>query len=731
LLFNILAPLKHCNKIELMSRRHIVIVSFLLAVVTLLIYLPVRHYALLNYDDPDYVTQNPVVQAGLSWTGIKWAFTTTAANNWHPLTWLSLMLDCQLFGVNAGAEHLVNVFFHAINTALLFLLLLRMTNAFWQSAFVAALFAWHPLHVESVAWVAERKDVLSAFFGLLALLAYVGYVQKRPGGESRESKAGTAMSAPDSRRSTFDYFLALFFFACGLMAKPMLVTLPFVFLLLDYWPLRRVPDFELRWSRWSRLVREKWPFFLLSAASCIVTLIAQQRGVAPLEGDSLHSRIGNAAVAYVRYLFKTVYPVDLAVLYPLPKTTPWEQVAGAMVALAAISLLVWWARRKRPYLLTGWLWYLGMLVPVIGLVQVGSQALADRYTYLPLIGVFLGVTFGLAARVRSRIAILIPLTFLVLGGCLLTNMRQLRYWQNSEALFTHTISVTKDNCIAYNNLGDALDSEGYPQKAIEYYREALRLEPHYVAVLNNLAVDLAGTGHTQEAIQHFEAALHLNPDAPGIHYNLGLVLSKNGQVEKAIAQFRMALRLQPDFADARDHLGDALLRSGYALFQNGQIPQAIAPLQEGLQIHPDHVMGRNYLGFAFLRQGQAGPAVANFQNVLELQPENVDASEYLAWVLATCPDASIRNGTRAVELAQRANQLSGGSNPAILATLAAAQAEVGHFPDAMTTAQKALALATAQTNAAVVNALKDQIGFYTTNLPFRDNSLTNIQAPTQ
>jgi tetratricopeptide (TPR) repeat protein len=372
-----------------------------------------------------------------------------------------------------------------------------------------------------------------------------------------------------------------------------------------------------------------------------------------------------------------------------------------------------------------------MLVPVIGLVQVGSQALADRYTYLPLIGVFLGVTFGLAARVRSRIAILIPLTFLVLGGCLLTNMRQLRYWQNSEALFTHTISVTKDNCIAYNNLGDALDSEGYPQKAIEYYREALRLEPHYVAVLNNLAVDLAGTGHTQEAIQHFEAALHLNPDAPGIHYNLGLVLSKNGQVEKAIAQFRMALRLQPDFADARDHLGDALLRSGYALFQNGQIPQAIAPLQEGLQIHPDHVMGRNYLGFAFLRQGQAGPAVANFQNVLELQPENVDASEYLAWVLATCPDASIRNGTRAVELAQRANQLSGGSNPAILATLAAAQAEVGHFPDAMTTAQKALALATAQTNAAVVNALKDQIGFYTTNLPFRDNSLTNIQAPTQ
>ncbi|MGH7994280.1 MAG: tetratricopeptide repeat protein, partial [Limisphaerales bacterium] len=250
----------------------------LLALVTLLVYLPVRHYAFTNYDDPYYVAQNAVVQAGPSWTGIKWAFTTMAANNWHPLTWLSLMLDCQLFGLNAGWSHLVNVFFHAINTALLFLLLLRLTRAFWQSAFVAALFAWHPLHVESVAWVAERKDVLSAFFGLLALLAYAGFAQKRLIVESPDPGARTTMSDP--RRSTRDYVLALFFFACGLMAKPMLVTLPFVFLLLDYWPLQRVPHYELRWSHWSRLVWEKWPFFLLSATSCVVTLVAQKRGVA-------------------------------------------------------------------------------------------------------------------------------------------------------------------------------------------------------------------------------------------------------------------------------------------------------------------------------------------------------------------------------------------------------------------------------------------------------------------
>ena len=330
-----------------MSRLRIVIVCALLALVTLLVYLPVRHYAFV-FDDGYYVTQNPVVQAGLTWSGFKWAFTTMATANWHPLTWLSLMLDCQLFGLNAGGPHLVNVFFHAANAVLLFVLLLRLTGACWSSAFIAALFAWHPLHVESVAWVAERKDVLSAFFGLLTLLAYVSYAQRRSRVENREPGAGTAMSTPGSRRSTLDYVLALFFFACGLMAKPMLVTLPFVFLLLDYWPLRRAPDFELRWSHWSRLVGEKWPFFALTTASCVITFVAQKYGVAPLEDYSPYSHISNAAVAYVKYLFKTVYPVDLAVLYPLLKTTLWEQVAGAFVVLAAISWLVCRMRVSKP-----------------------------------------------------------------------------------------------------------------------------------------------------------------------------------------------------------------------------------------------------------------------------------------------------------------------------------------------------------------------------------------------
>jgi Flp pilus assembly protein TadD len=783
-----------------MSRLRIVIVCALLALVTLLVYLPVRHYAFV-FDDGYYVTQNPVVQAGLTWSGFKWAFTTMATANWHPLTWLSLMLDCQLFGLNAGGPHLVNVFFHAANAVLLFVLLLRLTGACWSSAFIAALFAWHPLHVESVAWVAERKDVLSAFFGLLTLLAYVSYAQRRSRVENREPGAGTAMSTPGSRRSTLDYVLALFFFACGLMAKPMLVTLPFVFLLLDYWPLRRAPDFELRWSHWSRLVGEKWPFFALTTASCVITFVAQQSGnaVRPLTLYPLPLRLENVVVSYGQYLLKSFYPVNLAVIYPLPKEIPWEQVAGALAGLVVITGLVWRVRKSKPYLLTGWLWYVGMLVPVIGLVQVGFQAMADRYTYLPLIGVFVGVTFGVvdwAERLRLKSTFLIPVAVLVLGGCLFVTAWQLRFWQDSETLFRRALTVTKDNPIAqynlgtalgeagqlqeaikhfrealrlepnsamaYNNLGAALAQTGQTQEAIKCFREALRLKPDDALTCNNLGAALAQTGHPQEAIEQYQEALRFKPDLPeaycdlGVtltevgrpteaitrferalqlepnyakaHDGLGLALLRNGQMEEAIIQFRTALRLQPDLATARSHLGDALIRFGYALFQNGQIPQAITCLQEGLEIHSDDVRAWNYLGYAFLRQGQAGEAAANFQKALELQPDNVDARKYLAWILATCPEASLRNGTEAVKLAQQADQLSGGNNPAILATLAAAQAEVGHFSDAMATAQKALGLATAQTNTAVADALRTQIKFYQAGSPFRDDSLTGTKA---
>jgi tetratricopeptide (TPR) repeat protein len=625
-------------------------------------------------------------------------------------------------------------------------------------------------------------------------------------------------------------------------------------------------------------ILEKWPFFALAAASCVVTFVAQQRGesVVPLERYPLSSRIGNAAVTYVKYLFNSVYPVNLAVIYPLPREIPLVQVAGAMMVLAVISWVIWRARRQRPYLVTGWLWFLGTLLPVIGLVQVGIQARADRYTYLPLIGVFIAAVFGLgdlAKKLRLKPMVMISVAGIVLAGCLWATARQLRYWRDGETLFAHALAVTKDNPIAqgnlgtalskaghlqeamahfhealrlkpdyalahnnlgrvlaqtgqlqeaikqfqealrlnpdsadsamahnslgralaqtgqpleaikqfqealrfkpddadaataHKNLGDALLQTGQPQEAIEHFEEALRLKPDDALAHNNLGVALAQTGQPQEAIQHhqealrlqpnfpeahydlgitltrigrateaithFERALQLEPDFPKAHNGLGLALLQNGQVDEAIAQFRTALRLQPDFTAARNQLGDALIKFGHVLFQKGQMNQAVAPLQEGLQIRPGNAEAYNCLGFIYFRQGQAGEAVGNFQKALELQPDNADAHKYLAWILATCPDASVRNGARAIELAQQAEQLSGGKDPALITILAAAYAEVGRFPDAMTTAQKALVLATAQTNTAVVNALQTQIKCYQAGSPFRDSSLTNTPATTQ
>ena len=341
-------------------------VCLLLALITLLVYLPVRHFEFVAFDDGLYVAENPMVQAGLTWAGVKGAFTTWYANLWHPVTCLSHMLDCQLFGLDAGKHHLVNALFHAANAVLLFLLLLRLTGKLWSAALIAALFAWHPLRVESVAWVAERKDVLSGFFGLLALLAYARYARKK-------DQVG---SAP------VEYGAALLCFTLGAMAKAMLVTLPFVFLLLDYWPLQRMPDLKFEVRRMWRLIAEKWPFFAVAAAVCVMTYRAQHAGnaVASLQWYPFGFRLGNAVVSYANYLIKTIWPANLAALYPVPKEICWGQVAGAAIGLGAISWLVWRARRRHPYLLTGWLWFLGMLVPVIGLVQVGSQAYADRFT---------------------------------------------------------------------------------------------------------------------------------------------------------------------------------------------------------------------------------------------------------------------------------------------------------------------------------------------------------------
>ncbi len=411
------------------------LVALVLALVTLLVYLPVRTHDFVLVDDPDYLTANSMVQAGLTWKGVAWAFTTWHASNWHPLTWLSLMGDCEWFGLNPGPHHLVSVLFHAVNAVLLFVILTQMTQAFWPSAFVAALFAWHPLHVESVAWAAERKDVLSTFFALLTLWAYARYAQgKSAAGAPRGAATGLRRISGKS-----SYWMAWLFFALGLLAKPMLVTLPFLLVLLDYWPLQRTSD-RIPGSREPsiliRRIGEKWPFLVLSAGSCVITFLAQrEKSVATLAEIPFGLRCDNALIAYVCYLLKTIWPTQLTVFYPLPDWLSGWEVAGAVAVLVSISGLAWMRRRSNPYLLTGWLWFLGTLVPVLGVVQVGAQSMADRYTYLPLIGIFIMVAFGiqtLAPRFRHGPRLISIAAVVVLAACLIACSQQLNHTKDSD-----------------------------------------------------------------------------------------------------------------------------------------------------------------------------------------------------------------------------------------------------------------------------------------------------------
>src|SRR5260221_762659 len=418
------------------------ILCFALAAVTLLVYSPMLRHGFVNYDDPDYITGNAHVTGGLTWTNLAWAFTSGAAANWHPLTWISHMTDCQLFGVNPAGHHLMDLLFHTANTLLLFLLLEKLTGALWRSFFVAALFAWHPLHVESVGWAAERKDVLSAFFWMLTLLAYARYAQGR-------SKAG--------------YFLALFFFACGLMSKPMVVTLPFVLLLLDFWPLKRFTIDDLRLTIFLRLVLEKIPFFVLTLASCLITYRVQSGALWSTQALTFNFRAANAVMSYVRYISKIFWPADLALIYPYPHYWPLAGVVFVAALLAMLSAIFILQARRFPYLAVGWLWFLGTLVPAIGLVQVGVQSMAERYIYIPSIGLFILVIWGANGLLKSqphKIKIVALAGSAVLIACLICTSIQLSYWRSSVELFLHTVEVTTDNYAAYDSLGKALETIG-------------------------------------------------------------------------------------------------------------------------------------------------------------------------------------------------------------------------------------------------------------------------------
>lgn len=595
-----------------------VLICLFLIMATLGVYWHVTNHEFINYDDDLYVTDNHNVQAGLRLESITWSFTATHASNWHPLTWMSHMLDCQLFGMNPGWHHLTNLFFHIANALLLFLAFKRMTGDSWQSGFVAALFALHPLHVESVAWVAERKDVLSAFFWMLTVWSYIWYLE-RP----RVSR----------------YLRVLFFFILGLMAKPMLVTLPFVLLLLDYWPLGRFQFGRSGGEGKSRqraialrLVWEKIPLFILAVASSFVTFLVQQSGgaVRSLDALSLDVRISNTLVSYVSYIGKMIWPYHLAVLYPHPGNLPMSQIAVACLLLISISFLAIMAVRQRPYFAVGWLWYIGTLVPVIGLVQVGIQSFADRYTYVPLIGIFIIIAWGFPDIVSKWRHKEIGITIIVgalLSIFMVTTWLQVRYWNNNMTLFEHALDVTANNYLAHNNLGNALKEQGDRAEAIRHYSEALRIKPNYAKVHNNLGNALVAQGKLKEAIKHYSEAVSLDHDFAEAYNNLGAALFRTGKIEEAIAHFQEALRTKPNDPNTSNNLK-------MALAAKRGVDEAIAETKEKLRLNPEDPALHYKLGELYNSKGELHDAIDQYQKALSIQPGFAQALHSLSIVYA-------------------------------------------------------------------------------------------------
>jgi tetratricopeptide (TPR) repeat protein len=618
--------------------RPLFLVSAALVAAGAYVYAPVRHHEFVNFDDAQYVRDNAAVTRGLSGRALSWALTTGHAGNWHPLTWLSHMLDVELYGLDPGPHHLTSAVLHVVNTLLLFGLLLRMTGALFRSAFVAALFELHPLHVESVAWIAERKDVLSGLFFFLTLWAYLAYV-RRPRGSR--------------------YALVLALFALGLIAKPMLVTLPFVLLLLDVWPLDRTAQPAAR----RRLIVEKLPLVGLAIASSVVTVLVQARAGAIKGLDLLpfSRRLATAVLAYVTYAAKTVWPSHLAAIYPYPAPAPSGQVLAALAGLAAITVLVLRSWPRHPYLPVGWFWYLGTLVPVLGLVQVGSQPWADRYTYIPAIGLFIVMAWGtvdLLARWPHRHLLLAAAAAIVLAGCAITARKQVGYWRNSIALWEHALEVTAGNhraesnlahalarqrrldeavahyvaalrikpdfAEAHNNLGLVLADQGKVGEAMSHYLEAVRVLPDYLEAHNNLGVALMGEDRNMEAIRHFSEAVRIDPTVAVSHNNLGVAYAHEGRLDAAAREFVEALRLEPGYAEAQTNLAVAHNGLGAALGDQGKVEEAIDHYVQALRLRPDLADAHANLARALAGKGRPDEAIREILEAVRLQPRDAD-----------------------------------------------------------------------------------------------------------
>lgn len=575
-----------------------------LAVLAWFVFGQVRHFEFVNWDDHEYVTENALVRDGLTARGVAAAFTVNVAGNWQPVTVISHQIDAQLFGLDAGAHHLTSLAIHLANALILFGLLYSLTGAEWRSAFVAAIFLVHPLHVESAAWIAERKDVLSSCFALVAMWAYVAYV-RRPG--------------------VWRYVVVAALYALALMAKPMVVTLPVLLLLVDAWPLKRVAFAVTDLKMWTRLVVEKLPLFGLAGAVGVVTLLTQQQvgAVASLGSSSVPDRILHAIVSYATYLWKIVWPANLAAFYPRHPASA-VTVAVAVLTLGALSVLAIRERTRRPYLLAGWLWFVIGLAPVIGIVQVGDQAIADRYTYLPMIGIIISLAWGVCSVVPERgwRALAIAGAAVVVA-CAMTARTQAATWKDSITLWRHANSVTEGNSRALENLGTALRETGDLNGAFAAYSEAIRLAPQYAVLRNSLGLVLVRQGRTPDAIASFEEAVRLYPDFVEARTNLGNALAAGDRPDEALVQYREAVRLKPEASDARIGLGSTLLRLRRA-------PEAQAVFEDAIRVTPAVAEAHNGLGAALATQGQHAAAIPHYRDAIRIKPTLVTALTNLA-----------------------------------------------------------------------------------------------------
>jgi tetratricopeptide (TPR) repeat protein len=714
-----------------------------LALTVGLLFARTSRFEFVNFDDDKYVTNDPPVARGLSPAGLVWAFTDTHTANWIPVTWISLMIDCQLYGEHAGGHHMTNVLLHSATAGLLLWVLWSMTGRLWPSALAAAVFALHPLRVESVVWVTERKDVLSGLFFMLALGAYVAYV-RRPFSLGR-------------------YLAVVVFFALGLMAKPILVTFPCLLLVLDYWPLERFRS----WNRGasgravgvSRLFFEKLPLVALSAASCVVAVRIQGTSMAATGRFPLSWRLESSLLSYVFYLGKFFWPVNLAVLYPRVALFSAWKVLAAAVLLAGISAAVFHWRRRLPYLLVGWLWYLGMMVPVIGLLQVGVGNGANRFTYLSQIGVAIALAWAwadlcrwwratpqqgwnadgrlLPERLPEGVAHQTPAPFsatlrpwafgaftaFVLAAMMARTWQETGYWRDSLSLWRHTLACTGPNHVAETNYGAALANAGQYEEAIVHFSKALQFNRAAPLVHLNL-------GHAFEALNRIDEAMHQYPKAAGncdqcgatAHDNLGVILSRRGQTVEAVAHFQAAIEAKPDFAPAH-------FNCGLALIDLDRMDEAIGQFRETLAIDPGYLDAHTALGNLLAARGRFAEAMDHYKTVLASSPDNARAVQMLAWLQATAPQPVQRNAKEAVELARWACQLTGNRRAEPLDTLGAAYAEAGRFPEAVNAAEKALVIATKQADRKLADAVRSRIALYEAGKPFHQDEAGDRQLP--